>query len=313
MFHAPVLLSEVLFYLHPKPQDTVIDATLGGGGHFTEIAKRVLPEGKVIGIDRDEDAMRETRLQLKLQQPKSEQNVILVKDNFRNILTIAKENELSGAEGILFDIGVSSYQLDAAERGFGFASNRLDMRMDKEQTLTASHIVNTWKEQNLVQIFQVFGEERKAREIAKKIVQARKVKKITHPDELEAIVAEVYRRAYRKPSLKNPATKVFQALRIAVNDELENVRIGLEDALTILRRGGRICVITYHSLEDRIVKELFLKESRDCICPPERPVCQCGHMATISIITKKPIIPSPEETERNPRSRSAKMRVAEKL
>lgn len=307
MYHTPVLLDEVLEYLNPLPGQNFIDGTLGGGGHAEEIAKRIIPNGKVLAIDVDSDALEHFK-----NQYVNLKNIILVSGNFRDIKKIALENNFNNASGILFDLGVSSHQFDESVKGFGFDANTLDMRMG-EGDLTAYEIVNRWSEQELFELFREYGEESLAKPIARKIIEHRKSKKIEKPSELVNIISEAYKKYYKKPSLKNPATKVFQALRIRVNDELSALEEALWGARDVLGEGGKIAVISYHSLEDRIVKNFFRKEAKKCICPPEYPKCQCEHEKTLKIITKKLVVPTPQEILENPRSRSAKMRVAEKL
>lgn len=307
MYHIPVLKKEVIEYLNPLPGQNFIDGTLGGGGHAREIAKSITPNGKVLAIDVDPDALEHFK-----NQYVNLKNIILVSGNFRDIKKIALENNFNNASGILFDLGVSSYQLDRNAKGFGFDADTLDMRMG-EGDLTAYEIVNRWSEQELIELFREYGEESLSKPIAKKIIEYRKLKKIEKPSELVQIISEAYKKYYKKPSLKNPATKVFQALRIRVNDELSALEEALRGARDVLGEGGKIVVISYHSLEDRIVKNFFRKEAKKCICPPEYPKCQCEHEKTLKIITKKLVVPTPQEILENPRSRSAKMRVAEKL
>lgn len=311
MYHNSVLLTEVIKLLDPMPGQSFIDCTLGGGGHALEIAKRVAPDGKVLGIDMDEEAIRESRLKAQSSVPKA--NVVIVQDNFKNIKKIAVENGFESVDGILFDLGVSSHQLDGRERGFSFNSETLDMRMDKSQDLTAGDIINSWSKNELITIFRDYGEERLSAPIADAITKKRKADGAMGPKELSNVVAEVYKKFYKWPSLKNPATKIFQALRIAVNQELENLIKALPESLKVLKDGGIIAVISYHSLEDAQVKSFFKRESRDCICPPELPQCVCDHKASLKIITKKPITPGDGEIHTNPRSRSAKLRVAYKI
>lgn len=303
-YHTPVLLQEVMEYLHPRPGQTFIDCTLGGGGHAKEIMQRIEPDGRLLGIDADEDALHNII---------SKKNFIAVRGNFRDIEALAKENGFQGVNGILFDLGVSSFQLDNPQKGFGFFSERLDMRMDAQNALTAHEIVKSWRREDLERIFREYGEEKLAPHIARAIVQERKQGEIHSPEKLASIISDVYKKYYRKPSRKIPATRVFQALRIAVNDELHSLSRGLYGAIELLRSGGRIAVISYHSLEDGNVKEIFKKESRDCICNADIPVCQCAHARQLRILTKKPVVPDKKEVGENPRARSAKLRVAEKI
>lgn len=308
-FHQPVMAAEVLDYLRLKPGDNVIDCTLGGAGHVLEYLKQTAPDGKVLGIDLDPLAISVATKATK----KYGQRVKLVQDNFKNIKKIAQENGFDHVNGIVLDLGLSSGQLQDQKRGFSFlADGALDMRFGGQTDVTAYAIVNSYGEQQLVDIFRKFGEERLARPIAQKIITNRKIQPITTPQQLVEIITEAYKKYFRQGSKVNPATKVFQALRIAVNGELENLVEVLPQTVSILKPGGRIVVISYHSLEDRIVKDFFRQEIHDCICPPEMPVCQCDHKKSVQIITKKPIIAGNEELALNPRARSAKLRVAEK-
>ncbi|KKQ54602.1 MAG: Ribosomal RNA small subunit methyltransferase H [Parcubacteria group bacterium GW2011_GWA2_38_13] len=310
MYHTPALLKETLQYLDPREGKSFIDCTLGGGGYTQALLEATKSNGRVLAIDLDEEAIEETELRIKNQELR---NLVLVRDNFRNIKTIAHANGFEKVDGILYDLGVSSHQLDEKARGFGFDSASLDMRMDKNQDLTAAEIINHRSKSELIHIFKTYGEERLSAPIADAITRQRKKKSIISSGELSKIVAEQYFRFFKKPSFKNPATKIFQALRIAVNDELGNLEISLSDSIQLLRKDGRIAVISYHSLEDKIVKEFFKKESRNCLCAPQIPQCVCAHKASLKIITKKPIIPGNEEIARNPRARSAKLRVAQKI
>lgn len=314
-FHIPVLLSEVLGYLNPKPHQNFIDCTVGGGGHLIPILNIIFPSGKIMGIDLDPTAQRATLEKLKAQSAKLKtENVILIHDNFKNLEKICEQYNFKNIHGILFDLGLSSAQVDNKTRGFSFGSESLDMRFDPaEGNMTAKDILNTYSEDQLVKIFQEFGEEKLARTIAQKIVEIRKEHRWESGRKLAEVVNEIYRKHYRTKSKVHPATKIFQALRIEVNNELENIKQGLQQALAILRPEGRLLAISYHSLEDRIVKKFFKKESKKCICPPEFPQCVCGHEKKLHIITKKPISPSAKEIQMNPRSRSAKLRVAQKL
>lgn len=311
MYHTPVLLEEVLKYLDPRPNQNFIDGTLGGGGHAAEILKKIEPNGRLLGIDADEDAIREVIPNFTF--PISRKRFVIAQGNFRDMKKIALENNFKDVNGILLDLGVSSHQLDRNEKGFGFESDALDMRMEKGGDLTAGEIVNHWRIQDLITLFREYGEENLAKPIAEKIIEYRQSQSIHKPAELVAIVAEVYKKYYKKPSLKNPATKIFQALRIRVNNELDALKNALDRAKECLGKEGRLAVISYHSLEDRIVKEFFKKESKDCVCPLEYPVCQCDHRASLRIITKKPITATIVEIENNPRSRSAKLRIAQKI
>jgi len=302
--HKPVLLNEVIEALHPQPGKKYVDCTLGGGGHAEAILARILPGGRLLGIDADPKAieMADNRL------AGYAANTILVNDNFLNLETICIDNNFFPVQGILFDLGLSSAQLDDSERGFSFQQyGPLDMRFDSSQQLTADNVVNTFPEERLSEIIKTYGEERYSKRIARYIANSRPIKSTLQlVDAIEKATG-----GYR--GKLHPATRTFMALRIYINHELENLSAALKQTVNCLDRGGRLAVISYHSLEDRIVKQFMLTESRGCICPPSIPVCQCGHVASLKIINRKVITPSPEETKSNPRSRSAKLRVAERL
>jgi len=320
--HKAVLRKEVLKWLNPKPGDTVIDATLGGAGHGQDILQQIEPNGTYIGIDLDPAAIEHGHETL---DSKYTSDIKLVHDNFKHITQIAHDNGCTQVNSILFDLGFSSYHVDQSKRGFAFSKDEpLDMRFNpnSEGALTAEKIINTFPEQEISRIIWEYGEDRFSRKIAAEIVKQRREKKIVTTAELEEVISRV---ASVKPKQKqtfssrtgrqpiNPATRTFQALRIAVNDELENIRAGVSAAIKLLKPGGRIAVISFHSLEDRIIKNIFRQESRDCICPPELPVCRCEHNAQLEVLTKKIIQASREETYQNRRARSAKMRVAQKI
>lgn len=327
--HIPVLLNEIIEYLNPQPGQNFIDCTLGGGGHAIEILKRVAPEGKVLGIDLDETAIEKVKNEILKIPPDPPllkgENIILVQDNFSNLREILKNNNFYPVRGILIDLGISSAEYDESGRGFSFQRKEpLDMRFKtplaplykrgEDMELTAEEIVNTWRRDDLIKIFKEYGEEPLSAGIASKIVDLRKAKKIEDTKELSDIIFSEYKKVYKNKTFKkHPATKVFQALRIAVNHELENLESVLPQAVEVLEKGGRLAVISFHSLEDRIVKKFFREEAKGCICPVEFPVCVCGHKPLLKIITKKPIIPNDSEVEKNPRARSAKLRVIEKI
>ncbi len=384
MIHKPVLFEEIIENLNLAPGMTVVDGTLGAGGHSVEILKRILPGGKLISIDWDKRAIQNFQKILKKESydirsrecpapvtsNANDENISLaafvplfsgdkivgywrgVNDNYANLDKIFEEltrldspsrptklrrasqarQGLDAADAILVDLGFSSDQIEDVKRGFSFLKNGpLDMRYSPEtQSRTASDIVNSYPEQKLVEVFQKYGEERYARRIARKIRERRKIREIRESGDLVKIISEAVPENYKKGKIypvksrragtplaqfsrMNPATKVFQALRIETNQELENLEIFLEKAVKILGSGKRLAVISFHSLEDRIVKNYFRKESRDCVCPPKFPKCVCSHKKTLKIITKKPIQPGEKEIKENPRSRSAKMRVAERL
>jgi len=306
--HEPVLVKEVLEYLAPRPNENFVDCTLGGGGHAKEILERTAPDGKLLGIDLDEEAIKAANESLK----QFGNRFIAIKDNFKNLKQIIYVAEFNNISGVLLDLGLSSHELQDAARGFSFKGSAwLDMRFG-ENGKTAAEIINNYKEEELSRIFKEYGEERHAKLIAREIIKERKINKITKTDQLVGIIERIYKNK-PKPKKIHVATKVFQALRIEVNDELNNLKKVLPQALETLTEGGRLAVISFHSLEDRIVKEFFKREAKECICPPKFPICNCGHKAQLKILTKKIIIPSWAEIKSNPRSRSAKLRVAQKI
>ncbi len=307
--HIPVLLKESIDFLSPKPNGIYIDATLGGGGHSIEILKRTKGKARLIGIDRDEEAVKAAKKKIQEASFKAD----FIKDNFGNIKKIVKELDISSIDGILFDLGISSYQIDAPERGFSLRTDGpLDMRMDASLEVSAEDLVNKLEADELKKIIKEFGEERFAGRIANAIARSRREKPIKSTFELKDIIEKALLPGPPKQKLDG-VTRTFQALRIKVNKELDNLNQGLNDSIDMLRKNGRIVIISYHSLEDRIVKNRFKMEAKDCICPPKFPKCICGHKRKLKMLTGKPIQPSKEEIERNPRSRSAKLRAAEKV
>ena len=303
-YHLPVLLDEVLAGLDIKPDGVYIDGTCGGGGHSSEIAKR-LSGGTLVGIDRDPDAVKAASERL------APYGFKVARGNYSDIRSIASENGISAADGILLDLGVSSHQLDTEERGFSYHGNApLDMRMSQEGQ-TAADLVNTLAEEELSRILFEYGEEKFSRRIAGEIVRRRADKPIETTGELADIVGSSVPAKFKRD--KNPCRKTFQALRIAVNCEFEHLDKGLDEAFELLKTGGRLCVITFHSLEDRIVKQRFASFCKGCICPPDFPQCVCGRTPRGRLVNRKPVEASQDELERNPRSRSAKLRVIEKL
>jgi len=302
--HKPVLLQETLDLLNIKPDGIYADLTLGRGGHSEAVAERLGP-GKLFCFDRDQDAIDAAGERLARFGAK----VTLIKSDFREIGARFAEREIRSVDGILMDLGVSSPQLDEAERGFSYMNEApLDMRMDRQSLLTASDIVNEWEYGDIKKILYEYGEERYAPQIAAKIVQNRPIRTTLE-------LAEIIKRAMPPKALRekqHPAKRTFQAIRIAVNDELGALREALEQGERLLSPGGRIAVITFHSLEDKIVKSFFADKAKGCSCPPEFPVCVCGRKPTMKIITRHPIVPSQNEQEENPRSRSAKLRAAER-
>lgn len=301
--HTSVLLDEVLRALDPHPGQRFIDGTVGAGGHSEAILQASAPDGQVLTLDADPAALDIARQRLAPYAGR----VRLVHANFIQIASVARSHNFLPVHGILLDLGLSSMQLSAAERGFSFQSEGpLDMRYDPSSHTTAADLVNSLSQNELADLLYHFGEERRSRAIARAIVAAR-------PLHTTSQLAEVVARAVggRRGAKIHPATRTFQALRIAVNDELKALSTALSQAIPLLAPGGRIAIISFHSLEDRIVKNLFSRESKDCICPPEQPTCTCGHRATLRIITRKPITASRHEASTNPRARSAKLRVAE--
>ena len=312
--HIPVLLPECLEYLNLKPQHTFVDATLGGAGHSIEVAKRIGREGTLIGIDQDDVALEAAGLKLGSLPQDACPSVKLVRNNFGNMDEALLSAEVPGVDAFLFDIGVSSVQIDTPSRGFSFKEDGpLDMRMAPgKETLTAAEIVNTYTAADLARIIRMYSDEKWASRIAEFIVRARE----KAPLETSAQLVEVIKAAIPASARRaggHPAKRTFQALRIEVNGELEVLKRGLEAAIRWANPGGRICVISYHSLEDRIVKDMFARVANRCTCPPDLPVCMCGKEPILKVITRKPVVPTAEEIERNPRARSAKLRVAEKL
>lgn len=305
--HVSVLKDESISGLNIQPDGIYVDCTTGGGGHSIEIAKR-LKNGKLICIDKDIDALNFAKTRLK----DYENKIVFVNDNFLNIDKILDNLNIDFVDGILADLGVSSYQLDNGERGFSFKQDaRLDMRMDQSQTLDAEYVVNNYSESELSKILYLYGEEKNARQIARKIVKQREKSPIKTTFQLRDIVVSSYPPKFQnKPSLCN---KAFQAIRIEVNNELHDLELAVEKMLQKLKKCGRLCIITFHPLEDRIVKSTFKLHATDCICPPRIPKCVCNHKADIRLITKHPIIPTEAETNENSRASSAKLRIAEKL
>jgi 16S rRNA (cytosine1402-N4)-methyltransferase len=302
--HVPVLLRETLEALAAQPGGRYIDCTLGTGGHAAAILERSSPGGQLLGIDTDPSAIRIAQNRLR----DYSKSILLVNDNFSNLNSICRQYDFYPVHGILFDLGLSSLQLDSGERGFSFQQDApLDMRFNPSQETTAADIVNNYPEAELVQLIRTYGEERFSRQIAHRIVRDRPIQTTR---QLAGIIEQAT--GGRRGRI-HPATRTFQALRIAVNYELDNLESALKQAVELLGCGGRLVVISYHSLEDRIVKQFMQKEERDCICPPQAMKCVCGHKASLKILANKVIIPSEAEVQANPRSRSAKLRVAERL
>lgn len=305
--HIPVLFKESIEALNLAEGKVIVDCTLGLGGHSKEILKRIGKTGKLVAIEQDGENLKVAKENL----AEWKEQIVYADDNFWNIKEIIEKNKIGRVDGVFFDLGISSVHLDQAEKGFSIKHNGpLDMRMDKRQEVTAAEIVNTYSEDRLNRIFWDYGEEKFARRITNKIIEQRSIKKFEQTSDLAELIEMV------KPKVRwgggHPAVLVFQALRIEVNRELEVLKRGLEDAINLLAKGGRVVAISYHSLEDRIVKKLFKKYIQSCHCPSDQPVCNCGWQSQLKKVGKL-IIPTEAELKANPRSRSAKMRVAEKI
>ena len=305
--HKSVLLNETIDGLNIKPDGIYVDGTLGGGGHAYEVCRRLGEKGSIVGIDQDAAAIEAASARLK----DFGEKVTIVRSNYCDMKSKLHELGIDKVDGIVLDLGVSSYQLDTAERGFSYREDApLDMRMDTRQKMTARDIVNDYTEADLYRVIRDYGEDKFAKNIAKHIVQARAVKPVETTAELSEIIRASIPMKFQKKS-GHPAKRTFQAIRIELNRELDVLRDSLDDMIDLLNPGGRLCIITFHSLEDRIVKSAFRKNKNPCTCPPDFPVCVCGKKSKGSIITKKPILPSEEELEYNSRSKSAKLRIFE--
>ena len=311
--HTPVLLAECLEQSNLKPQQTFVDATLGGAGHSLEMAKLVGPGGTLIGIDQDEVALAAARSRLEALPDEQRPNLELLRGNFGDMDDLLVSAEVPGVDAFLFDLGVSSVQIDTPSRGFSFKENGpLDMRMDPgKTTLTAAEIVNTYNAADLTRIIRAYSDEKWASRIADFIVRSRANGRIETSEQLVDVIKAAIPASARRAG-GHPAKRTFQALRIEVNSELDVLRRGLDAAVRWLNPGGRLVVISYHSLEDRIVKETFNAYANRCTCPPDLPVCVCGKEPILDLVTRKPLLPTAGEIERNPRARSAKLRVARK-
>lgn len=305
--HKSVLLNETIDGLNIKPDGIYVDGTLGGGGHAYEVCRRLGEKGSIVGIDQDAAAIEAASARLK----DFGEKVTIVRSNYCDMKSKLHELGIDKVDGIVLDLGVSSYQLDTAERGFSYREDApLDMRMDTRQKMTARDIVNDYTEADFYRVIRDYGEDKFAKNIAKHIVQARAVKPVETTAELSEIIRASIPMKFQKKS-GHPAKRTFQAIRIELNRELDVLRDSLDDMIDLLNPGGRLCIITFHSLEDRIVKSAFRKNENPCTCPPDFPVCVCGKKSKGSIITKKPILPSEEELEYNSRSKSAKLRIFE--
>ena len=307
--HTSVLLKETIENLRIKPDGVYVDGTLGGGGHSYRIASALHEGGRLIGIDQDEAAIEAAGRRLAPYRDR----VTLIRDNYCNAVQVLRQRGIEKVDGIVLDLGVSSFQLDNAERGFSYRyDTALDMRMDLRQTLTARDIVNQYTEPELYRVIRDYGEEQFAKNIAKHIVKARADKPIETTGELNEIIRAAIPAKMRATG-GHPSKRTFQAIRIECNRELEVLRDSVDALIGLLHPGGRICIITFHSLEDRIVKTAFRRNENPCTCPPDFPVCVCGHAPEGRLVNKKPIEPTEEEKERNSRSKSAKLRILEKL
>lgn len=306
--HVSVLLDETISNLNVTPDGIYIDGTLGGGGHAFEVCKQLGENGRFVGIDQDDAALLAAEGRLKEFADK----VTIIKSNYCDIRQVLKELGISKVNGIVLDLGVSSYQLDNTQRGFSYMSDApLDMRMDQSQTKTAKDIVNNYSERDLYRIIRDYGEDKFAKNIAKHIAAYRQDKEIETTDELTGIIRGSIPMKVQK-NMGHPAKKTFQAIRIELNRELEVLNDTLHDMIDLLDEDGRICIITFHSLEDRIVKTIFRKNEDPCTCPPNFPICVCGNVSKGKVITRKPILPGEKEMEENSRSKSAKLRVFER-
>lgn len=306
--HKSVLLEETIKGLDIKPDGIYVDGTLGGGGHSYEIAKKLSEKGHLYGIDQDEAAIEAAGERLK----EYKDRVTIIRDNYENAVSDLKQSGVTGVDGIILDLGVSSYQLDTVERGFSYKyDTALDMRMDLRQPLSAKEIVNDYSQADLARIIRDYGEDKFANNIAKHIVAARQKKPIETTYELNDIIKAAIPAKMRAEG-GHPSKRTFQAIRIECNRELDVLKNSLEEMIRFLNPGGRICIITFHSLEDRIVKSMFKKQENPCTCPPGFPVCTCGKTSLGKVITRKPILPSDEELEVNSRSKSAKLRIFER-
>lgn len=310
--HIPVMLKEVIDYLNPQPGQNFIDCTLGGCGYTLAISEKIGKDGKVIAIDADALAIKNAK---RIIQEKKIKNIILIQENFRNILKITneliKEKKITKINGIVYDLGLSSAQLEDRSRGFAFkVDGPLNMAFgNSSDVLSTEYIINNFKEKELKEILWQYGEERFSKNIVRSIISHRKTKPITTTKQLVEIISSAVPNKYKNKKI-HFATKTFQAFRIATNNELEALKASLRDAVNLLARGGRIVAVSYHSLEDRIIKNFFKEESRFCVCPPQAPVCTCHHIPLLNILTKKPITPTLEEISINNRARSAKLRAA---
>lgn len=308
--HVPVLLKEVLRYLNLKQGDIIFDGTLGGAGHTVEIIKAIAPTGKVIGVDLHGQTISTATSRLR----DFSENVVLVNDNFANIKKILKRINIKSIDGMLLDLGLSSFLIEKSKRGFSYLKNeKLDMRFGNGDYISAFDVVNKYSQGKLTEIFRKYGEERWSKSISKNIVKHRKSGDIKTTGELVEIIKDSIPRKLKYQRRGHPAKRIFQAIRMEVNKELDNLKMAIEDGFKMLKSGGRMVIISYHSLEDRMVKSSFLEYEGKCTCPPDFPVCKCGREKRAEIITKKVVRPGLEEISSNPRSKNARLRVLEKL
>ncbi len=307
--HVPVMVNEVIDYLNCSPGKTYVDGTLGGGGHAKAILEAIGPDGFLVGIDRDPDAIAHTGKSLHSFKP----NVQIFHEDFTHLPEILSQLHITHVDGILLDLGLSLHQLEGSGRGFSFMRDEpLDMRMNPDQGQTAGALVNRLSQKDLADLIARYGEEHRACRIAKRIVDSRRQQAIGSSLQLAEIVKKAVPARYRRGRI-HPATRTFQALRIAVNQELAALEEFLDEAVNLLNPGGRLCILSFHSLEDRIVKERFKALAKGCTCPPQFPKCVCGKAPQVSILTKRPVRPGPQEVRTNPKARSAKLRAAERL
>jgi len=308
--HVPVLLKEVLRYLNLKQGDIIFDGTLGGAGHTVEIIKAIVPTGKVIGVDLHGQTISTATSRLR----DFSKNVVLVNDNFANIKKILKRINIKSIDGMLLDLGLSSFLIEKSKRGFSYLKNeKLDMRFGNGDYISAFDVVSKYSQGKLTEIFRKYGEERWSKSIAKNIVKHRKSGDIKTTGELVEIIKDSIPRKLKYQRRGHPAKRIFQAIRMEVNKELDNLKMAIEDGFKMLKSGGRMVIISYHSLEDRMVKSSFLEYEGKCTCPPDFPVCKCGREKRAEIITRKVVRPRLEEISSNPRSKNARLRVLEKL
>jgi 16S rRNA (cytosine1402-N4)-methyltransferase len=309
-YHIPVMTKQILYYLDCKPGKIFADCTLGGSGHARAICEKILPDGLLIGIDQDKDAIENAKNVLKPHLP----HVRLIKGNFVRLPEFLSELNISKLDGILLDLGVSLHQIESSGRGFSFRKDEpLDMRMDTESEITAEYLINESDEKNLEKIFKDYGEERWAGRIARNIAKARRTARISTSARLSEIVCSSIPRKEQSRQKIHPATRIFMALRIAVNGELEKISLFMESVPGLLNPGGRICILTFHSLEDRIVKQKIREFGKGCVCPPAFPVCVCNKTTILHALNKKALRPEQDEILLNPMARSAKLRAAERI